>query len=92
MVNVKEFIKRVGIPNHGELAKMLGIKRGTVDSWSAGDRNPTYEMGEKLLKLGMSVEELYGYPYPSTAGAAESDFNRKASFVMRKLIENIDKL
>lgn len=92
MVNVQEFIKRAGIANHWELAKLLGIKRGTVDSWSSGERTPTYEMCERLLKLGMSVEELFGHPYPSTADAAENDFNRKASFFVKKLFEHIDKL
>lgn len=92
MVNVQDFIRRVGIANHDELAEKVGVKKKTVDSWSSGERTPTYDVCEKLLKLGMSVEELFGYPYPSTANSAENDFNRKASYFFNKLIEHIDNL
>ena len=92
MVNVQEFIRRVGISDHEELAQKLGIKKGTVDSWSSGSRSPTYEVCVRLLELGMTVEELFGKPYPSSARTADEDFERKATFFVKKLLSNIDRL
>ena len=40
----------------------------------------------------MTVEELFGKPYQSSANQAKDDFDRKANFFMNKLFEKIDKL
>lgn len=74
MVNVKEFIKRVGIRDQDELAERLGVAKGTISMWATGKRNPTYETGRQLLEMGMTVEELYGKAYPSTV----ADLNQKS--------------
>lgn len=91
-MNIQDFIKRVGIANHGELAKKVGVSKKTVDSWSSGDRTPTFEVCQKLLDLGMTVEELFGKQYRVTANAADEDFTRKATYFVNKLFEHIDKL
>lgn len=92
MVRVKEFIKRVGIADHDALAEKVGVSKKTVDSWSSGGRTPTYDVCVKLLELGMTVEELFGKPYPSSARVADEDFERKATFFVKKLLSNIDRL
>lgn len=92
MVRVQKFIKRVGIADHDALADKLGISRKAVDSWSSGSRNPTYDMCVKLLDLGMTVEELFGKAYQSSASTADEDFERKATFFVKKLLSNIDRL
>ena len=67
MVRIYDFLKRTGIGDRDELARRLGVSRKAVDSWSSGWRNPTYDMCIQLMELGMTVEELFGYPYPSSA-------------------------
>ena len=91
-IRIKEFMRRVGIASREELADRLGVKKETVDSWATGERNPTLAKAKEILELGMTVEELFGKPYPSSANAAREDFDRKAGFFMQKLFEKIDKL
>lgn len=63
MIDVNGFIKRMGIDGHEGLAKMLGTTRKAVDSWSSGERSPTHEMEDRLLRLGMTAYELHGEAY-----------------------------
>ena len=63
MIDINGFIKRRGIDGHGGLAKMLGTTKKRVDSWSSGERSPTHEREEKLLRLGMTGQELFGDAY-----------------------------
>ena len=100
MVNIKGFISRVGIKNHKELAERLGIKKGTVDSWSSGERFPTHEMEEKLFRIGMTLEELFGKEIADVVRAqllteqakdADAAFERKANFFLNKIFSKIDK-
>lgn len=92
MLKIQEFIKRVGIADHEELAEKVGVSKKAVDSWSSGGRTPTYDVCHKLLELGMTVEELFGKPYPSSAETAGADFDRKANYFMNKLFEKIEKM
>ena len=66
MLDIQGFIDRIGLKNQDELAKKLGVKRSTVSSWSAGVRKPTFDMIEKLYKLGATTEELFGQAYLSS--------------------------
>lgn len=90
-IRIKEFIERVGIRSQEELAQRLGVTNITVSNWAAGKRFPTHETEVKLLEMGMTVEELFGKPFPSSANAATDDFDRKAGFFMKKLFEKIEK-
>lgn len=104
MVNVQDFINRIGISSHKELADRLGIKKRAVDSWSSGDRYPTYEMIGQLFKMGMTLEELFGREIANVVKAqlkaewleeqaknADAAFERKAEFFLKKIISKIDK-
>ena len=63
MIDINGFIKRKGIDGHDGLADMIGSTKKAVDSWSSGDRKPTFDMVERLLRLGMTAEEIFGDAY-----------------------------
>ena len=39
----------------------------TVSKWIKGKQYPPHETEQKMLDMGMTVEELFGKPYPSSA-------------------------
>ena len=68
-LDIKSFIDRVGIRNQEDLAKMLGVSDQTVSNWANGKTFPAHQVEKRMLDMGMTVEELFGYPYPSSADA-----------------------
>ncbi len=70
---IKEFLARegekLGIRKQEDLAERLGVSAQTVSNWVKGKKFPTHETEDRLLRMGMTVEELFGYPYPSSADA-----------------------
>ena len=64
MIRINEFMERKGIKNQTELAKMLGLTQSAISSWNSGVRAPTHEMCEALLKMGMTLRELFGDEFP----------------------------
>lgn len=68
-LDIKRFIERVGIRSQEDLAKKLGVSDQTVSNWVKGKTFPTHQMELQMLKMGMTVEELFGYPYPSSVDA-----------------------
>ena len=92
MVKVQEFIKRVGMADHDELAQKLGIKKGTVDAWSSGSRCPTYEVCVKLLDMGMTVEELFGKAYQSSVQKTHEEFDAAVAASLQRVFAKIGKL
>ena len=60
MVKIQEFMERNGIRNQTELATKLGLTQSAISSWNAGVRSHTYETCIDLLKMGMSIAELFG--------------------------------
>lgn len=91
-LKIKEFIDRVGIKSQNALAEKLGVSAQTVSNWAKGEKFPTHETEIKLLDMGMTVAELFGKPYPSTVDAVDAEFKRKADYLARSLLANIDKL
>ena len=71
-LKVKEFLaregERLGIRTQEELASVLGFSDQTISNWVKGKTYPTHQTEAELLEMGMTVEELFGKPYPSTAG------------------------
>lgn len=65
-IKIKEFINRVGIKSQEDLARRLGVGKGTVSMWAKGKRYPTHQTEAELLEMGMTIEELFGKAYPST--------------------------
>lgn len=86
-IRIKEFIDRVGIKSQEELARKLNVSNNTISNWAKGKRFPTHETEFQLLEMGMTVEELFGKPYPSSADA----IGRKSSMwdVMEDSLQNM---
>ena len=72
-LRIKDFLARegarLGIRKQEELAGRLGVSDQTVSNWSKGKTFPTHETEYRLLEMGMTVEEIFGYPFPSSADA-----------------------
>lgn len=85
MVNVKEFIARIGIAQD-ELAKRLGLKPSTVYSWTSKGTTPTYDVCVKLLEMGMTVEELFGKPYLSSISATHEELDAAVAASLKRLV------
>ena len=70
---IKEFLaregERLGIHTQEELADVLGVSGQAVSYWAKGKKFPPHKTEDRLLRMGMTVEELFGYPYPSSADA-----------------------
>lgn len=60
MVKIQEFMERTGIRNQTALADKLGLTQSAISAWNAGTRAPTYETCIDLLKIGMTISELFG--------------------------------
>lgn len=90
-MKIKEFILRVGIKSQEELAERLGVKPETVYAWTAGARKPTHETIVALYELGMTTEEIFGKPYPSSARSA-SEMDAAVAEVFKRLVNNIGKI
>lgn len=72
-LRIKEFLARegarLGIRNQEELAERLGVSDQTVSNWAKGKTFPVHETEYRLLQMGMTVEELFGFPFPSSVDA-----------------------
>ena len=80
MVKIQEFMERNGIRNQTELATKLGLTQSAISSWNAGVRSTTYETCIDLLKMGMSIAELFCDDIAamvSYGNMTEDEFDRK---------------
>jgi DNA-binding XRE family transcriptional regulator/HAMP domain-containing protein len=59
---IKSFRDRLRL-NQAELAEKLGIVQGNITAWESGRGTPSFQISKKLLKLGITVEELFGVRY-----------------------------
>jgi len=60
MVKVQEFMKRMNIRNQTDFADRLNLTQSAISAWNAGTRYPTYDTCIDLLKMGMTLAELFG--------------------------------
>ena len=90
-MKLQEFKKRAGFKNFEDLARAIGVKKSTVDAWSAGVRTPTYEMCVKLLDAGMTVEELFDKPYISSVKESHQEFDSQVENAMKRMFARIGK-
>lgn len=101
-LNIKDFLaregERLGIRKQEELAARLGVTDQTVSNWVKGKTFPTHQTEGVLLKMGMTVCELFGEEVWDVvkkrvaAERSEEAFDRKTDFFMQKLFDKIDKL
>lgn len=100
-LKIKDFIERegerLGIRKQEDLAGILGVSDQTVSNWVKGKSFPTHQTEDRLIRMGMTVEELFGTEIwdivKGTAKAELSDemFERKSDFFLNKLFAKIDK-
>lgn len=104
-LKIREFIaregERLGIRKQEDLADKLGVSDQTVSNWRKGKTYPTHETEDRLLRMGMTVEELFGseiweivkkQAIKESESGADQAFERKAAFFMNKLFDKIDKI
>lgn len=89
-VDIKGFIKRVGIKDHEELAARLGTTKKAVDTWSCGSRKPTFEMVYLLKKMGMTDMELFGEEFKDQKKKGEMD--ELVADALKRIVNNIGKI
>lgn len=100
-LKIKEFIDREGasldIRTQEELAMVLGVSDQTVSNWVKGKSFPTHQMEDRLFRMGMTVEELFGAEIwdivreKAKAELSDEMFDRKADFFLNRLFAKIDK-
>lgn len=61
MMDMKSFLNRMGMTK-AELCRRLGIdpKSSVVGAYEKGRSNPSFEICEKLIPLGITAQELFG--------------------------------
>ena len=57
-MDILKFLTRTN-RSQTDLAKELGLDVSSVNNWIRGKNTPKYEYCEKLLKMGMGIEELF---------------------------------
>lgn len=67
---IKSFRSRCGYKLQSDLAVQLGCSISTVSAWERGARNPSYEECAALLRLGATVEEVFGIDCSKTCPKA----------------------
>ncbi len=60
-MDMKSFLNRMGMTK-AELCRRLGIdpKSSVVGAYEKGRSNPSFEICEKLIPLGITAQELFG--------------------------------
>lgn len=96
MVKVQEFMERMGIKTQADLGRLVGVGQSAVSAWNSGVNGPTYETSIKLLRMGMTLDELYGESFGYTRDGSqgktttpEDDFDNKVRLSMVKLLEKL---
>ena len=91
------FLRRKNM-SQADLSKALDTTPGNVNRWAKGDGVPSYDLCKKLLKLGMTIGELFGIELsemaPPTgdgaflegmANASDPEFNAKVERVVLEM-------
>ena len=57
-MNVEKYLERTK-KTASSLADELGLNASSVTAWKKGKATPSYEVCEKLLEIGMNLDELF---------------------------------
>ena len=68
-MDIQNFMKEHGY-TQTDLAKMLNTSVQNVNKWVNGGGVPSYEFCQRLLQIGMSVEDLFGISTESVGKAS----------------------
>ena len=61
-LGLKKFRERLNLKSN-QLAKQLNVSSAVYSNWESGKRDPSFNIVQKLFKMGASVEELFSVPY-----------------------------
>lgn len=87
-MDIVGFMNRIGVSNKTKFAKMLDTKPQNINKWfNKSQKEPTYEMCKKLLKIGMTLEELFD---KETEQAYEAHRASAPDNIKDELIKSID--
>lgn len=89
-------MERMGIKTQAELGRLVGVGQSAVSAWNSGVNGPTYETSIKLLRMGMTLDELYGENFGYTRSGStenqkspEDEFDKKVRLSLMNLLENL---
>jgi transcriptional regulator with XRE-family HTH domain len=86
MVKVKEFMDRMGFKTQEELAERLGLSQRTVSAWNKGHNGPTYATCIELLRMGMTVKELFGEDFPVSTETSHEDLKSEMKTALKTIM------
>lgn len=86
-MDIIAFTKRIGIKSQTELADRLGVTPQNVTRYYGKRKSPSYEMCKKLIKIGISLEELFD---KETAEAYEANRQQLPEDQKLEFFKNID--
>lgn len=78
MFDCSTFLRRMGW-RQKDLSERLGVGTSTVGMWCTCKSTPSFEVAEKLLKLGMTVKEMFGEEIDEIVRKAYMDQVRPAA-------------
>lgn len=99
MFDINAFLRRMNY-SHGDLAAKMNVSRSKVSGWAAGYRRPDYDNLEQLLKMGMTINEMFGeeverivfkvQPSIDVNNLTENDCKKIVSMAFGKVLSNTD--
>ena len=89
-------MERMGIKTQSELGRLLGVGQSAISAWNSGVNGPTHETCIKLLRMGMTLDELFGESFGYSRNASgsstkspEQDFDEKVRLSLVNLLEKL---
>lgn len=86
-MDIAGFAERIGLNSQTKLAEKLGVTPQNVTRYYGKQKPPSYEMCKKLLKIGISLEELFD---KETADAYEAHRQKVPDEIKKEFFENIN--
>lgn len=87
-MDIEGFMSRIGVTSKTDFAKMLETKPQNINKWFNKQRKePTYEMCKRLLKIGITLEELFD---KKTSDAYEAHRQKVPDEIKKEFFGNIN--
>lgn len=83
-MDIVKFLQRKGY-SQSDLSRLLGTSPANVNKWVNGDGYPSFELCVKMLKIGITTEELFGVRAPE-CDVDDSDFKEKVRAALMEII------
>ena len=82
-MDIVKFLSRKGY-TQSDLSRLLGTSPANVNKWVNGDGYPSFELCVKLLRLGITTEELFGVQCESDV--RPNEFTQRVRDALREII------